>query len=201
MAVYPEVWKMNSSFEILYSSLRAKTESYGIQVRCEPLGLETPGKFDGLSITLNSDYDLESCCYYLVHSLGSIIQWSLDPQGSQRVFDELRKAKVNKSSDPVRFTQALERFCSFEEVSSEYAVWILKDIGHDWAIPSYTDFFRADMEAMIQYHRSGRAPVWREFFAEWKEQVAQGEKQVRPFRPRPVPQFRPVFIQMQEVLQ
>lgn len=95
---------MNSSFEILYSNLRAKAESYGIQVWCEPLGLETPGKFDGLSITLNSDYDLESCWYYLVHSLGSIIQWSLDPQGSQRVFDELRKAKVNKSSDPVRFT-------------------------------------------------------------------------------------------------
>ena len=48
---------------------------------------------------------------------------------------------------------------------------------------------------------TGKAPPWGEFFARWKAKVARGEMGVRPYRPRPIPPFRPVKIRNQEVVQ
>jgi hypothetical protein len=43
--------------------------------------------------------------------------------------------------------------------------------------------------------------VWNEFFPRWKKEVAQGRKRVHPYEPRPIPPFRPVKIEMQEIVQ
>jgi hypothetical protein len=84
---------------------------------------------------------------------------------------------------------------------SQHAVWVLSAIGHAEAIEPYTVFFRADIEAMTIFHRTGKEPRWPDFFADWKESVRKGEIQVDPFRPKPVARFRPVRIEKQEVLQ
>lgn len=189
-----------NDYHKLMADLRLRTESHRITVVLEPMDREQPGKFNGPTITLNPDYDLEKRCFYLVHSVGSIVLWSIDRKGTQKVFDDLRAAKKTKDREPERFAAALERFCDFEEASSEHAVWLLAELGHAWAIPSYTEFFRADIESMIIFHREGVAPVWRDFFSEWKERVARGEKKVPPFTPRPIPSFTPVRIPPQEVV-
>ena len=59
----------------------------------------------------------------------------------------------------------------------------------------------ADIEAMTIFHRTGKVPPWPEFFADWKAGVERGEVRNEPFRPKPVPRFRPVRIVKQEVLQ
>lgn len=192
---------MNSPHDQLYDALSNRIEGYGVKVRSEPLGLERPAKFDGRSITLDPGFDLQSRCYYLVHAFGSIVQWSLDREESQRVFSELRAAKADKESRPDRFASALDRYLKFEQTSSEYAVWLLADTGHAWAVRSYTVFFRADLQAMAEFHRGGQAPVWREFFGEWKQRVARGQQEITPFEPRPVPPFEPASIPTEEVVQ
>src|SRR3954447_21483289 len=101
---------MPSEYEPLYASLVERIGSYGVEVREESLGPETPGKFDGVSITMNPDYDLESRCYFLAHSLGSIVLWGLDFAGSQTVFDELRSAKKRKENDLAGFARALAKW-------------------------------------------------------------------------------------------
>lgn len=164
------------------------------------MNLEKPGEFDGPSITINPLHDLEARCYYLAHSFGSIAQWSTDFQKSQKVFDDLRNARDKKGSRP-QFDQALEAWRRFEEASSEHAVWVLREIGHLNAVPSYTVFFRADIEAMTIFHRTGKEPGWPEFFADWKERVERGEVRVESFPPRPVPRFQPARIEPQEVQQ
>ena len=68
-------------------------------------------------------------------------------------------------------------------------------------IEPYTVFFRADIEAMTIFHRTGKEPRWPDFFAEWKQKVARGEIQIVPFTPKPIPPFKPVTIPKQEVLQ
>ena len=165
------------------------------------MDIETAGKFDGLSITINADHDLEARCYYLAHSVGSIVEWSLDYDAAADVFRELRAAKKSGDRDRGRLERAIERFCAFENVASEYAVWVLTDIGHQDVVARYTEFFRADLDSMRIYHREGTAPPWPAFFAAWRESVARGERTVAPYTPRAVPPFTPVLIREQEVVQ
>ena len=69
-----------------------------MDVRLREMDVEKPGEFDGPSITINPEHDREACCYYLVHSFGSIYQWSTDFEHAQKVFDELRDAKAKKGA-------------------------------------------------------------------------------------------------------
>lgn len=185
----------------LFGSLCARAESYGIKVREDRLGAETAGRFDGLSVTMNRTYDPQERCFYLAHAVGSIAAYSLNPSASQAMFDELRAARADREADPGRLERAIEAFRAFEEEASQYAVWLLADLGYRGIVPDYTVFARADVEAMTHFHREGVAPRWTEFFAEWKRAVAAGERRVKPYQRKPIPTFQPVPMASQEVIQ
>ena len=189
---------MDPARDNLFHDLERFVSSHGVEVRLRQMDLETPGEFDGPSITINPVHDRQACCYYLAHSFGSIYQWSTDFEHARKVFEALRDAKKGSRSD---FETALEAWRGFEQTSSRHAVWVLSEIGHAEAIEPYTVFFRADIEAMTIFHRTGKEPRWPDFFAEWKQRIASGEIQIEPFRPKPVARFRPVRIEKQEVLQ
>ena len=179
---------MSASRVDLFEYLERFVRSHGVEVRTREMDIETPGEFDGPTITINPVHNREAASYYLAHSFGSIYQWSTNFEHARNVFDELRE-------------EALERWRRFEEISSEHAVWVLAHVGHAEAIEPYTMFFRADIEAMTIFHRTGKEPRWPDFFAEWREKVARGEIRIDPFRPKPVARFKPVKIQKQEVVQ
>jgi hypothetical protein len=188
------------NFERLYADLERRAGDYGVRVISRRLPPETPATFDGPTVTLDPGYDLESRCYYLAHALGSIAQWSTHTDATRAVFDEMHAAEESRAADPKRFDRAVAEHMAFEERSSEHAVWLLANLGHGWAVSSYTVFFRADMAAIEKYHRSGVAPVWKEFYPAWKEKSARGEVKIQPFEPRPIPEFRAITIPKQEVL-
>jgi hypothetical protein len=181
----------------LFADLERFITSHGVLVRLRQMAVEKPGEFDGPSITINPVHDRETCCYYLAHSFGSIYQSSTDSDRARKVFQALRDAKRKGRG----FEEALEAWRTFEQTSSEHAVWVLGEIGHTEAVSPYTVFFRADIEAMTIFHRTGKEPRWPDFFAEWKDRVVRGELRIEPFRPKPVARFRPVRIEKQEVLQ
>jgi len=188
-------------FEELYRGLRRRAGELGIRLREQPLDHETPGAFDGLSITLNMGWPIGERSYYLAHALGSIAQWSTAPEWSKGVFDELDAAKAEKASERARRENAIERYRAFEEGSSEFAVWLLADIGFSGVIPAYTDFMRADIEAMAEFHRTGSAPVWREHYAAWQEQRRRSGLSARPYVPKTMPRFKPQPMRHEEVKQ
>jgi hypothetical protein len=192
---------MSSEFLELRRALEAHVAERGIAVHERELPIETPARFDGLSITLNPRHDEESLACYLVHSYGSIAGWALDLAGTRRIFDELREAKASRAEDPARLEAALAAFRAFEERASQYSVETLAAVGHAWAIPSFTLFFRADLEAITRFHREGRAPVWPEFLRRWQQEAAAGVRVIVPFTPVPVPPFRPVAFEPQTVTQ
>ena len=189
---------MTSPRSELFQDLERIITSSGVDVRLREMEVEKPGEFDGPSITINPKHDREACCYYLAHSFGSICQWSTDFEHARKVFEQLRDAKCEKGT---AFESALHAWRHFEQTSSEHAVWVLAETDHPEAIEPYTIFFRADIEAMTVFHRTGKEPRWPDFFAEWKAKVARGDVRIEPFRPKPVPRFRPVRIEKQEVLQ
>ncbi len=170
-------------------------------MRQDRLKPEQAGAFDGVSVTLNSAYGSEELTYYLAHALGSIARWSLSRAAVQGMFDELRAAKADRPPDVMRLERAIDGYRAFEIESSEFAVWLLAELGHGGAVASYTNFMRADLEALTEFHRTGRAPVWRDFYSRWNEEVAAGRRQVPPFHAKPIPPFTPAAIEKQEILQ
>ena len=191
---------MATSFDRVYDDLKRFVSGFGVQVREKPMDVEKPGEFDGLTITINPRHEVEAACYYLAHSFGSISQWSTDAEHARKVFEDVRDARGG-GTGTARFELAVKVWRVFEQTSSEHAVWTLDEIGHHEVIRSYTVFFRADIEAMTIFHRTGKEPPWPDFFSDWKTRVERGEIGVVPFRPKPVARFRPVRIEKQEVLQ
>src|SRR5205085_1466869 len=153
------------------------------------------------SVTMNEAYEAEERLYYLIHALGSIVRWSLSRDAVQDTFDELRAAKETRASDPDRLEAAIGHYRAFEIESSQFAVWLLAELGHAAVVPAYENFLHADLEALTAFHRHGRAPVWRDFFARWNEEVRAGVREVLPFDPKPIPPFTPVRLEKQEILQ
>ncbi len=189
-----------AAFDALYDRLEAWSEDHGIRVAQEPMDAETPGRFDGLSVTMNRTFDPRQRCFYFAHALGSIVRWALDPKHCRVVFAELAAAKKDRGEQH-RLGRAIAAYRDFETASSEYAVALLDELGFAEVIPAYTNFWRADLESMTLLHLDGKAPPWPEFFARWNERVARGEQRVEPYTPRPVPPFRPVPMKPQEIVQ
>jgi hypothetical protein len=192
---------MSIAFEPVIKAAGQWCEVHGIQLHQQPLPSQQAGEFTGTSVVMNSDFPAEDRLYYLVHALGSIVRWSLSRNAVQGMFDELRDAKKNKDADLPRFERAVAAYRGFEIESSEFAVWLLKTIGHPETIDSYTNFMRADLEAMTQFHRTGHAPKWGDFFRQWSADVAAGRRRVEPYEFKPIPPFQPVTTERQEILQ
>ncbi|MDB5340188.1 MAG: hypothetical protein JWN70_5807 [Planctomycetaceae bacterium] len=186
-------------FAQVYDRLGGWAEAHSLRVENSVLAAGKAGQFDGITITINSFYAPDERTYYLVHALGSNVGWSLNKSGVQGMFDELREAKVEKNSK--RLEVAINRYRAFEDESSAFAVSILDDLGARELISSYTNFMRADLEALTVFHRCGQAPVWRDFFSQWNTEVSLGWKKVLPFQAKPVPPFLPLRIRPQEILQ
>lgn len=186
------------AFGKLLADLEGRAGEYGVKVKERKLPPETPAEFDGPTVTLDPSYEASARCFYLAHALGSICQWSTDPGTARAVYGALRSAKEGKGAR--RLERALADYLAWEERSSRHAVWLLADLGHAGAVPDYTVFFRADLAAMAEFHRTGVAPVWGEFYPAFAARVAAGEVEAPPFDPLPVPPFQAVRIEHQEVV-
>jgi hypothetical protein len=178
-----------------YDRLAAAVGARGVHVRESALGTHTPCTFDGLSITTSTDCDRQTNCHGLAHAFGHVIQWSTDRAGHQALYDELYTAKA--AGDAARLDAALARFRQYEEEASEYAVGLLTECGCADAVPAFTTFARADIEAIVDFHRTGTLPDWPQFFAEW----CRGEDPGPTLVCRPVPTFQPLPMEAQEVIQ
>jgi hypothetical protein len=192
---------MPTNVENLHRDLAERAARYGITVNEINLDDDVPGEFDGPAIKLNKDYDTTERAFYLAHSIGSIAEWSVNRDRTQRVFDELRRAKQKRASDNSLLARALDAYLAFENRTWEFAAWLLADTGHNHFLASFMNFGRADMEAIRLFHVTGKAPVWRDFFAGWNEQVRKGARMAAPFALRPIPMFQAIKIPKQEIVQ
>jgi hypothetical protein len=184
----------------IHERLKRRIESAGVRVDCRSLGRETTGIFDGRTITTNCECDLETRCHNMGHAFGHIVQWSVATTRCERLYEALYAAKERRREDPQGLERALEDFRRYEEEASGYAAWLLVDTDNSAALQPFTHFARADIEAIVSYHRDGIAPIWNDFFAEWLARVARGEIEYHDFVPRPIPEFAPRPIAPQEVI-
>lgn len=192
---------MEIAFGQVHADLRDWAAARGMAVYESQLSLDKAGEFDGTSAMVNAAFAAENHVYYLARALGSIILWSLGKDAVQAMFDELHVAKEHKAVQAERLQRAINRYRDFEMESSELAVGILEELDHPEAIDSYSNFMRADLEAMTQAHHDAKAPVWHSFFARWNEEVARGQRVIEPFPAKDIARFKPIKIKRQEILQ
>jgi hypothetical protein len=186
-------------FLAVYEDVSRWAEARGIRTVERQMDAGKAGEFNGVCVTMNLRYGAEEKSYYHAHALGSIVRWSLSRREVQGMFDDLRDAK--KTNDHSRLEHEIERYRIFEIESSEYAVWLLAHLGHADEARPYSNFMRADLEALTIFHRTGQAPVWRDLFGRWNREVSTGYRQIAAFTPKEIPDFEPVMIDRQEILQ
>jgi hypothetical protein len=191
---------MTLNWSAIHGRLKNRIEASGVCVRSQKLGPQTTGVFDGTSITTNSECDLETQSHNMGHAFGHIVQWSLEGPRFEALYEALYAAKDHKHENPAALERALAAFRLYEEEASEYAACVFIETGNEAALASFTPFARADIEAIVSYHCDGVAPIWSEFFADWKARAARGEFEVRAFVARPIPAFTPRHIAPQEVI-
>src|SRR5579871_4645271 len=143
---------METDFGQVYHEVCTWAESRGIHVARQRLPAGKAGEFDGVSARMNAAYPVEECVYYLAHALGSMVRWALSHRAVQALFEELRAAKETRPVDATRLERAIAAYRGFEIESSEFAVWMLEQLGYPGVIPSYTNFLRADLEALTAFH-------------------------------------------------
>jgi hypothetical protein len=190
-----------ADWALVLQRLTEQIEGFGVRVKHELLGPETTGVFDGVSITTNANCDLETRCHNMAHAFGHIAQWSPHRPACEALYEALYAAKASKDANPAALEAALAAFREYEEEASQYAAWLYLDTGNATALPAFHQFARADMEAIVTFHRTGVAPVWKTFFAAWKDRYIHGEFALCPFAPRRIPPFVPAAIAPQEVIQ
>jgi hypothetical protein len=189
---------MALNWSAIFASVKDRIQRSGVRAEEGRLGPQTTGIFDGLSIVTNCDCDRETQSHNLVHSFGHITQWSVERSRCETLYEKLHTAKELKDADSLE--RALRDFRAYEEEASGYAAWLLIDTGNAAAVPSFTPFARADIEAIVSYHREGVAPVWNEFFAAWQARAERKEIEIVPFEPRQIPPFTPCPIAPQEIV-
>ncbi len=173
-------------------------KGHQMQVFQQPLEPSHVGKFDGESFILDPSYPLAERVFYLAHAVGSALIWFVDDSVSS-MFQELRAAK--SAPEGPRFERALAQYQAFEIESSQFATWLLQELGFAGLTSEYSNFMRADLESMTIFHRTGVAPVWREFFANWNQEVSHGKRLVEDFSPVEISQVSPRKFELQEILQ
>ena len=191
---------MSLGIKKLHQDLRTRAQAYGISVSRAKLKTEVAGKFDGPTITLNEKYAPVEQCFYLAHAIGTIAESSLHRSDCDAIFRELKESKRQRMTNPDRLTSAVAAYVDFETKAWGLAQWLVEDTGHRDVVKPLTNFGRADLEAMRIFHTTGKAPVWRDFFAHWNAE-AERARTIAPFTSQPIPPFQPIRIPMQEILQ
>jgi hypothetical protein len=190
---------MSAARLALRHDLAARAAKYGISVNEKRMKDDAAGEFDGPTIHLNQHYESAEQTMYLAHAIGSIAEWSLHFNRSRQTIDQLQTAK--RKTDETALRRALASYLGFEERTWERSAWLLVDLGYHKLVPEFTVFGRADLESMRIMHMTGSAPMWRDFYDRWKEEVSRGTRNVKPFAPRPIAPFQAVPIPKQEIVQ
>ncbi len=118
---------------------------YGIPVSISDVLDPNTGDFDGMSIKVDYDQDLETALFVLIHLFGHTVQWNIS--------EEYRLLGIDTS--PGKSEEQLARFYDYERDASRFSLQLLHDAGvHDldrWV----SDWWYADWEYLAHYYRTG----------------------------------------------
>ena len=135
-----------TDFQEAFNRVELHVETrYGIPVSISDVLDPNTGDFDGCSIKIDYDQDLEVALFVLIHLFGHTVQWN--------VSEEYRKLGID--TNPGKSEEQLQRIYDYERDASRFSLQLLHDAGvHDldrWV----SDWWYADWEYLAHYYRTG----------------------------------------------
>jgi hypothetical protein len=142
--VAPEV--VVTDFQDAYNRVVDLVEArYGVDVEIADVLDPNTGDFDGATIKLDYDQDLDIALFVLVHLFGHTVQWN--------VSEEFRE--IGKQTAPGKTDEELARILDYERDATRYSLTLLHEADvldlDQWV----TDWWRADWEFLAHFYKTG----------------------------------------------
>ena len=136
---------MKRNFEKVYGAVRDWAKSHGIQVSLKRLPAKKAGEFDGLSVSMNSELRAERRrTYYLVPRPRQHRPLESQPLRTSRpCLTSYAMPRRKATLTPAARAGNRRPIAPSRPNPSEFAVWLLTELGHADVVPSYTNFMQA----------------------------------------------------------
>ncbi len=162
-----------TTFRDAYARVEKHVEDrYGLPVSISDVLDPNTGDFDGMTIAVDFDQELDSALFVLVHLFGHTVQWNLSEE-YRRLGADLA---IGKGEEELRKIRVYERD------ATRYSLQLLHDVGvHDldrWV----SDWWHADYRYLEHYYRTGEK-------LDFRSLLRPGEGEL--LTPLPIPPFTP----------
>ena len=108
-------------FKLAYDRLVAQIETrYGLPVVITDVADPNTGDFDGVSILVDYDLELDLSVFILAHLFGHTVQWAVDDAARQL------GTRYGVEAPPPELMEAVRRY---EEEAAQYALRLFHDVG------------------------------------------------------------------------
>jgi hypothetical protein len=144
---------------------------YGVEVMISDVVDPNTGDFDGQTILIDYDQDLEVALFVLVHLFGHTVQWN--------VSDEYRALGLNVAVG--KTPEEMVAITEYEQGATRLGIALLHEAGvrdlDGWA----SDWWRADFEYLVHFYKTGEKKDVRSLLKRGGEALG----------PLPIPRFTP----------
>lgn len=146
-----ESWQEPPGLQSTYDAVATYfLAEYGIAARTAALERPVTGQFDGKSITLSTELDVENQLFVLLHLFGHIVQWNTS--------DELREIGITTYGPHNTTPEILDRIRDYEIGASRYGLAVLHSSGVRHLDAWLSDWSNADVTYLLHLYRSGEKP-------------------------------------------
>jgi hypothetical protein len=144
---------------------------YGVEVMISDVVDPNTGDFDGKTILIDYDQDLEVALFVLVHLFGHTVQWNIS--------DEYRALGLNVAVG--KTPEEMAAITEYEQGATRMGITLLHEAGvrdmDGWA----SDWWRADFEYLLHFYATGEKKDVRSLLKRGGEALS----------PLPIPRFTP----------
>lgn len=145
---------------------------YGIPVMISDVIDPNTGDFDGATIKVDYDQDLEVALFVVIHLFGHTVQWNLSEENRRIGFD----IRPGKSDEELR------QIFEYERDACRYSLQLLHDAGVHSLDRWVTDWWYADWRYLNHFYKTGEK-------LDTRTLLRPGEDEV--LTPLPIPHFVP----------
>jgi len=136
------------------------------------------GDFDGKTILVDKDQDLEMALFVLIHLFGHTVQWNLSP-ALRRLG---QSAAATAAAEVERSAEWMCQVRDYERDATRYSLALLHDVGIFHLDRWVSEFWHADWAFLEHFYRTGEK-------LDVRSLLRPGEGEV--LTPLPIPDFTP----------
>lgn len=164
----------SGDFQGVYNRVARSIERYGIAVSITDVTDPNTGDFDGQTIKLDYDLELDMALFVLLHLFGHTVQWNV----SQSLRELGLRSATAKNPPPGE----LARIYDYERDATRYGLSVLQAVGASHLFRWASDFWRADWVFLEHLYRTGER-------LDPRTLLRPGEGEL--LEPLPIPHFAP----------